>query len=56
MDLFYQYGLILIPAWINDHMSGKVWGEVIKPFQTSATAQLKFGNGKEISSHILCWL
>ena len=29
----YSYGLILIPASIHTHMIGKVWDEIIYPFQ-----------------------
>ena len=30
--LFYQHGLTLIPAWISNHMPGKVWDEITYPF------------------------
>ena len=29
---FYYYGLTLIPAWISNHMPGKVWDEITYPF------------------------
>ena len=29
---FYQHGLNLIPAWISDHIPGKVWDEITYPF------------------------
>ena len=29
---FYKYGIILIPSWISNHMSSKVWDETIYPF------------------------
>ena len=29
---FYLHGLTLIPAWISNHMPGKVWGEITYPF------------------------
>ena len=25
---FYELGLILIPAWISNHMSSKMWDEI----------------------------
>ena len=28
----HLYGLILLPAWICNHMPGKVWHEIIYPF------------------------
>ena len=31
-DLFYKYGLILIPAWISSHMSNKAWDGITYPF------------------------
>ena len=27
---FYQHGLILLPAWINNHMFSQVWDEFIR--------------------------
>ena len=30
--LFYEHGLTLIPAWISNYMSGKVWVEITYPF------------------------
>ena len=29
---FYKHGLTLIPAWISNHMPGKVWDEITYPF------------------------
>ena len=29
---FYKHGLTLIPAWISNHMSSKVWDEITYPF------------------------
>ena len=29
---FYNHGLTLIPAWISNHMSRKVWDEITYPF------------------------
>ena len=29
---FYYNGLTLIPAWISNHMPGKVWDEITNPF------------------------
>ena len=29
---FYLHGLNLIPAWLSNHMTGKVWYEIIYPF------------------------
>ena len=29
---FYLHGLTLIPAWIINHMPGKVWDEITYPF------------------------
>ena len=29
--LFYYHGLTLIPAWISNHMPGKVWDEITYP-------------------------
>ena len=29
---FYLHGLILIPAWISNHMLSKVWDEITYPF------------------------
>ena len=29
---FYQHGLILIPAWICNHMPSEVWDEITYPF------------------------
>ena len=29
---FYQHGLTLIPAWISNHMPGKMWDEITYPF------------------------
>ena len=29
---FYLFGLILTPAWISNHMTGKVWDEIIYTF------------------------
>ena len=31
-DPFYSHGLTLIPAWISNHMPGKVWDEITYPF------------------------
>ena len=31
-DLLYWHGLILIPAWISNHMPCKVWDEITYPF------------------------
>ena len=31
-DIFYYHGLTLIPAWISNYMSGKVWDEITYPF------------------------
>ena len=31
-DHFYYHGLTLIPAWISNHMSSKVWDEITYPF------------------------
>ena len=49
---FYQHGLTLIPAWINNHITGKVWDVITYPFpnikipsQTSKVELLKFANG-----------
>ena len=28
----YEYGLILIPAWISNYIHYKVWGEITYPF------------------------
>ena len=42
---FYSCGLTLIPAWINNHMTSKMWDEITYPFPTSMVAPLKFGNG-----------
>ena len=30
-DLFHLHGLTLIPAWISNHMSSKVWDEITYP-------------------------
>ena len=48
---FYWHGLTLIPAWISNHVSSKLWDEITYPFQTSTVALLKFGIGSIISSH-----
>ena len=37
---FYLHGLTIIPAWISNHMTSKVWDEI-----TSTVAHLKVGNG-----------
>ena len=29
---FYYHGLTLIPAWISNHMSSKVWDEITYSF------------------------
>ena len=29
---FYWHGLTLIPAWISNHLPGKVWDEITYPF------------------------
>ena len=29
---FYEHGLILIPAYISNHMPSKVWDEITYPF------------------------
>ena len=29
---FYQHGLTLIPTWVSNYMSSKVWGEITCPF------------------------
>ena len=29
---FYYHGLTLIPAWITNHLPGKVWDEITYPF------------------------
>ena len=29
---FHKRGLILIPAWINNHMQSKMWDEISYPF------------------------
>ena len=29
---FYQHGLTLIPAWMSNHMTSKVWDEITFPF------------------------
>ena len=29
---FYQHGLTLIPAWISNHLPGKMWDEITYPF------------------------
>ena len=29
---FYEYSLILIPAWISNHMPSKEWDEITYPF------------------------
>ena len=29
---FYYHGLILIPAWISNHIHYKVWDEITYPF------------------------
>ena len=52
-DPFYWHGLIWIPAWISNHLPGKMWYEIAYHSQTSTVTQLKFGNGKIISFHIL---
>ena len=31
-DPFYYHGLSLIPAWISNHLSGKVWDEITYQF------------------------
>ena len=31
----YKYGMTLIPAWISDHMLGKICDEIIHPFPNS---------------------
>ena len=45
-DLFYYHGLTLIPAWISNHMPGKVWDEIIHPFQASTVAHWSLGMDK----------
>ena len=42
---FYQLGLTLNPAWINNRMYSKVWDGIIYPFLKSMVAPLKFRNG-----------
>ena len=34
------------PAWINNHMPGKVWDDITYPFPTSTVVPLKFGIDK----------
>ena len=29
---FYEHGLILIPAWISNHVPCNVWDEITYPF------------------------
>ena len=29
---FYWHGLTLIPAWMSNHMPGRVWDEITYPF------------------------
>ena len=31
-SLFYKHSLTLIPAWLSNHMTCKVWDEIIYPF------------------------
>ena len=50
---FYLHGLILILAWINDHMPGTVWFKFIIHSQTSTVPRVKFENGLVISSHFI---
>ena len=42
---FYQHGVILIPAWMTNHMPGIVWDEINIYSQTSTMQPLKFVNG-----------
>ena len=55
---FYQHGLTLIPAWMNNFIHYKCGMKLFIHSQTLAVAPLKFGNGYVISSHILprMWL
>ena len=32
LDEDQGHGLTLIPTWISNHMSGKVWDEITYPF------------------------
>ena len=43
--------LILIPAWISNHMPSKVWDEITYPYSTF----IGFGKGWVISYHVLWW-
>ena len=44
-DPFYWHDLTLIPTCISNHKGGKVWNEIIYPFQTSTVQRLKSDNG-----------
>ena len=59
---FYKHGLHWIPTWIINHMSSKVWDEIIYPFPNFNSCIVEVGNGKGISPHTmlpliiyLCW-
>ena len=36
----YYHGLTLISGWINNHMSCKLWDEIINPFPNSCTVEV----------------
>ena len=42
---FYQHGLTLIQAWINNYMPSKIWDEITYPFLNLTVQPLKFRNG-----------
>ena len=55
-DPFYKYGLTLIPAWISNHMSSKMWDEITYPFQNfkGYTVEVWEENG-EVIPHYTVW-
>ena len=54
--------LLLIPAWISNHMPSKTWDEITFPFRISAVQSLKFENWFNVIPHFMmdlitypCW-
>ena len=51
--LFYKHGINSIPAWIGNHMSIKVWDEIIHLFPNIKSATIEVWDWWIISSHYL---
>ena len=42
---FYYHGLILIPAWISNHLPSKMYGEITYPFPNFNGGTVEISNG-----------